>query len=95
MIGFASEPVSNSVSRWIEHNADVFGQEALHGVVPDPAAATTLSFQHLGETSLDVPNPSPFLELWLYSHPSISHRTAFAKAYDPWTPGNAPKYFPR
>jgi Zn-dependent protease with chaperone function len=95
VLGFASEPISNSASRWIEHNADVYGQEALHGVVPDPATTTARSFQHLGETSVDLPNPNPLLEFLDYTHPSISHRAAFAKAYDPWTPGNAPKYFPK
>ena len=32
-----SEPIANGFSRVIEHNADVYGQEAVHGIVADPA----------------------------------------------------------
>ena len=33
-----AEPVANGFSRMIEHNADVYGQEAVHGIVADPQA---------------------------------------------------------
>ena len=35
--GFLTEPVVNAVSRHFEHQADVYGQEAIHGIVADPA----------------------------------------------------------
>jgi Zn-dependent protease with chaperone function len=95
VFSFLTEPLENGVSRSMEHNADVYGQEALHGIVADPAAVTAASFQHLGEQSLDDPDPSPWVEFWTYNHPSTSQRAAFAKHYHPWADGNAPKYFPR
>jgi hypothetical protein len=51
------------------------------------------SFQLLGEMSLTDPNPSPFVEFWTFSHPSVSSRAAFAAAYNPWIEGKHPKYF--
>jgi STE24 endopeptidase len=32
-----TEPIENFASRYIEHEADVYGQEAIHGLVPRPA----------------------------------------------------------
>ena len=78
-----------------EHAADVYGQEAIHGLVADPQATAKGAFDVLGTTSFSDPNPSPFYEFWTYSHPSIGRRAAFAKAYDPWAPGMEPKYFPK
>ncbi len=95
VFSFLTEPVANGVSRWMEHNADVYGQEALHGIVADPAAVTAASFQHLGEQALDDPKPEEWVELWLDTHPSIGKRAAFAKHYDPWGVGEKPKYFER
>ncbi|HEY4010020.1 MAG TPA: M48 family metallopeptidase [Acidobacteriaceae bacterium] len=87
------EPVTDTISRSTEHAADVYGQEAIHGIVPDPQAAAQGAFDVLGETGLSDPNPSRFIEFWMYDHPAIGRRAAFAKAYDPWTPGMEPKYF--
>jgi len=93
--GVIAEPVESTLSRVQEHEADVFGQEVVHGIVPDPQRVGRQAFQVLGETSLDEPEPSALLEFWSYSHPSISRRAAFAEHYDPWAPGNAPRYFGR
>jgi STE24 endopeptidase len=90
-----SEPIGNGVSRWIEHNADVYGQEAVHGIIADPQAVGLRSFQELGEDSLDDPTPHPLFDLWFGTHPPIRFRAAFAQAYDPWAPGAQPKYFAR
>ena len=70
---FVLEPAGNGVSRHYEHQADVYGQEAIHGIVPDPQKTTVAAFNALGEAWLEDPNPSPFIEYWLYSHPQ--HRT--------------------
>jgi Zn-dependent protease with chaperone function len=86
-----SEPLVNSYSRWQEHQADVFGLEVIHGVVPDSAAVAAHSFQVMGEIGLDEPDPNPFIEFWLYSHPSTSSRLDFAESYNPWANGQ-PKY---
>ena len=91
IFGFFSEPVANGYSRWQEHQADIYGLEVIHGIVPNPAAVMAHTFQVLGEEGLDEPDPSPLIEFWTYSHPSISERIRFSRTYDPWTTGT-PKY---
>ena len=93
VLSFFAEPIGNAFSRSMEHDADVFGQEVVHGIVADPQATGEASFQLLGENQFVEPNPSAFVEFWTDSHPSIPFRAAFAKHYDPWEPGAEPKYF--
>jgi STE24 endopeptidase len=95
VLSFLSEPIANGFSRSLEHAADVYGQEAIHGIVIDPQMTTQQAFQRLGETSLEDPIPHPFVEFWMFSHPSIASRAAFAAAYNPWAAGQRPKYFRR
>jgi len=92
-LNFLSEPIDNAFSRSIEHAADVYGQEAIHGIVADPQSTTQQGFQRLGEASLDDPTPHPFVDFWTSSHPSTADRAAFAAAYNPWATGQHPKYF--
>jgi STE24 endopeptidase len=87
VFSFLTEPLVNGYSRWQEHQADIYGLEVTHGIVPDSAAVAAHSFQVMGEIGLDEPNPNHFIEFWLYSHPSTSDRLAFAQSYDPWTNG--------
>jgi STE24 endopeptidase len=91
--GFLLEPISNAVSRRIEHQADVYGQEAIHGIVPDPQKTAVAAFNVLGQAWLEDPNPSPFIEFWLYNHPSVQNRANFAARYDPWTGGGHGEFF--
>jgi Zn-dependent protease with chaperone function len=93
LAGFVLEPVDNTFSRYIEHQADVYGQEAIHTLVADPQKTAVSAFDHLGEAWLEDPNPGPFLEFWTYSHPSTQHRAAFAAQYDPWTDGGRGQFF--
>jgi Zn-dependent protease with chaperone function len=88
-----TEPVIEGLTRQQEHAADVYGQEAVHGIVADPQQAAKGAFDVLGVNSLIDPNPSPFIEFWTFSHPAIGRRAAFGKAYDPWAAGMEPKYF--
>ncbi len=90
---FLMEPVSNAISRHFEHQADVFGQEAIHGVVPDPQKTAVAAFNALGRAWLEAPNPNRFIEFWLYSHPSVEQRANFAARYDPWKNEGHGKYF--
>jgi Zn-dependent protease with chaperone function len=94
-LSFASEPIVNGYSRAQEHAADVYGQEAIHGIVAHPQKTAEQAFQLLGETSLVDPHPNRFVAFWTFSHPSISSRAAFAAAYNPWLTGRRPKYFQR
>jgi Zn-dependent protease with chaperone function len=93
VLNFLSEPIDNAFSRSIEHAADVYGQEAIHGIVADPQSTTQQGFQRLGEASLDDPTPHPLVDFWTSSHPSTADRAAFAAAYNPWAQGQHPRYF--
>jgi STE24 endopeptidase len=92
VLSFLGEPVGNAFSRWEEHQADVYGQEVIHGLVSDPQATMARSFQRLGELWLDNPEPNRFLVWWTYSHPPTSDRLDFAAHYDPWQPGKHPRF---
>jgi STE24 endopeptidase len=87
-----SDPVSNAVSRQLEHNADVYGLEVTHGINANSREAGAHAFQRLGELSLSYPYPSRLVVFWYYDHPSIPDRVKFAQQYDPWSKGEQPKY---
>lgn len=91
VLSVLSEPVVNGYSRWQEQQADIYGLEVTHGIVPDSSEAAAQSFQVMGEIGLDEPNPNHFIEFWLFSHPSTGDRLKFAEIYDPWNHGS-PKY---
>ncbi len=90
---FLLQPAGNAFSRHFEHQADVFGQEAIHGIVADPQKTAVAAFNALGQSWLEDPNPSPFIEFWLYSHPSVTRRANFALHYDPWANGGHGEFF--
>jgi STE24 endopeptidase len=91
--GFVLAPLDNTISRHYEHEADVYGQEAIHGIVPDPQKTAIAAFNALGQAWLDDPNPSPFIEFWTYDHPSTQTRANFAARYDPWLNGGQGQFF--
>jgi Zn-dependent protease with chaperone function len=93
LLQIVTEPLENAISRHFEHEADIYGQEAIHGIVPNPQKTAVAAFNALGEAYLDDPNPNPFLEFWSYDHPSIQTRAKFAAQYDPWAPGQQPQFF--
>lgn len=92
-LNFLSSPVANSFSRWEEHQADIYGQEAIHGLVANPQQTAERAFTALGTAYFEAPNPNPLIGFWFDSHPSTSHRFRFAEHYDPWLPGQHPRYF--
>jgi len=92
VIGFLGDPIGNGFSRRLEHDADVYGLEVTHGIVPDSAEVAAHAFQIMGELDLADPNPSWFITLWLYSHPPLVERLKFAHDYDPWGQGEPTKY---
>ena len=89
---FVFDPVANSFSRSQEHQADVYGLEVIHGIVPNSPEVAAHAFQVLGEIDLADPNPPPFIKFWLYSHPPLADRLVFAHSYDPWSKGQSPRY---
>jgi Zn-dependent protease with chaperone function len=93
LVSFLLTPANNAFSRYFEHQADVYGQEAIHSLVADPQKTAVSAFNHLGEAWLEDPNPSPFIEFWEYNHPSVQTRANFALHYDPWVNGGHGQFF--
>jgi STE24 endopeptidase len=80
-----AEPIINTMRRYFERQADIYGIEVTFGMIPPAAQTGTETLQIIGEVGLVEPNPNPFIEFWLFDHPSISKRVAFAQQYDPWS----------
>ncbi len=91
---FFGEPIDNAYSRALEHESDIYGLEVIHGIVDDTRIAGPEAFQILGEVNLSDPDPPAFIKFWLYSHPAISDRIVFARAYDPWSKGEPTRFVP-
>lgn len=92
MLTFLASPAFNGVSRHYEHQADQYGLEVVHGLVPDSPHVAAMSFQKLGEVSLDYPYVNKFWEFWAWNHPTIASRMIFAQTYDPWAEGKQPEF---
>ncbi len=74
LFSFLLAPVTNGISREIEHQADVYGLQ-ITGNRPAMARA----FVSLSEQNLSDPNPPGFIKFWLFSHPPLQERIAFAR----------------
>ena len=92
VFGFLFTPISNAYSRHLEHQADQYGLEVIHGLVPDAPVVAAHAFQVLGEVDLEEPNPSTAVKLWFYNHPPLDERMRFAQTYDPWSQGRSPEF---
>jgi STE24 endopeptidase len=74
---FVYQPVFNTASRAMEHDADTFGMD-VSGVSGETAAT---AFDKLSVYNLSDPDPSPLVEFWFYSHPAIKKRMAYVRGY--------------
>jgi STE24 endopeptidase len=92
VLSFVAQPIDATISRQIEHNADIYGLEVTHGLNADSQQAAVHAFQVLGETSLEYPYPSRWVVFWFYDHPPTADRVRFAHEYDPWSKGEPPEY---
>jgi STE24 endopeptidase len=92
VFSFISTPLQNGVSRYFEHQADTYGLEAIHGLVPDSPAVAASAFQKLGENWLDYPDEGDFYEWWSQDHPIIRKRMHYAQVYDPWDEGKQAEF---
>lgn len=92
VFGFLFTPISNAYSRHLEHQADQYGLEVIHGLIPDAPVVAAHAFQVLGEVDLEEPNPSTAVKFWFYNHPPLDERMRFAQTYDPWKEGRAPEF---
>ena len=89
---FVGEPINAGFSRYMEHQADIYGLEVIHGLVPNSSQVAAQAFQRLGEKGLAIPTPDPLFVFWTYSHPPIADRVRFALSYQPWRTGEPPRY---
>lgn len=92
LLTLVGEPVQNAFSRYLEHQADVYGLEVTHGLYADSGQVAAQSFQKLGEKSYSYPTPNPVLVFWSYDHPPITDRIRFSLSYDPWHGGEGPQF---
>ncbi len=92
VLTFLATPVFSAVSRHYEHQADQYGLEVVHGLLPDEPRTAALAFQQLGEVSLDYPYVNKFWEFWVGDHPTIRDRMIYVQTYDPWAAGREPEF---
>ena len=92
VLSFLGEPLANGFSRHLEHQADIYGLEVTHGIVPNAPETAARDFQLLGEKSLSYPYPNRLFVFWTYDHPPIADRLRFALQYNPWAKGQPTKY---
>jgi STE24 endopeptidase len=92
MLAFFATPAFNAVSRYFEHEADRYGLEVMHGIVPDQGQVAARAFEKSGEINLADPHPNLFIKIWMFDHPTRPERVQFAATYDPWSQGEAPRY---
>ena len=79
---FLASPLINGVSRHFEHEADTFSLELTH--LNDAGARAFVKF---AEDSKVLPDPSPFIRFWRYSHPTLAERIVYCATYKPWEKG--------
>ena len=87
-----SQPLGAGLQRYLEHQADIYGLEAVHGLVPDSPQVAAHAFQKLGEKALAYPDPNALFVMWTFSHPPIADRIRFAVQYQPWNDDQSMRY---
>jgi STE24 endopeptidase len=87
IFSFVVTPMGAAYSRYLEHQADQFGLEVTHGLIPDYGQVAARDFQIMGEIGLADPDPNPLDVFLFYDHPPISSRVRFCVNYDPWASG--------
>jgi Zn-dependent protease with chaperone function len=88
LVGWLGEPVTNAISRRVEHEADVFALELTHD---NDAGAR--SFLKLAQGNRSDPEPAAWVRLMLYTHPPLADRIRFALAYRPWAEGKPNRFY--
>lgn len=91
-LAFLATPAINAVSRHFEHEADRYGLEVIHGIVPDPNQVAAHYFEKSGEMNLADPDPSTWDKIWFFDHPTRPERVHFVATYNPWEKGGSPEY---
>ena len=73
LFSFLLAPVTNGVSREVEHQADAYGLK-----ITGNGPAMARAFVTISEQNLSDPNPPPFITFWLFTHPPLQERIDFA-----------------
>ena len=94
VLTFLATPVLNGITRYYEHEADRYGIEVIHGIVPNANQVAAHYFEKSGEINLNDPAPSEWVKIWFYDHPTRPERVHFVATYDPWSTGEKGKYVP-
>ncbi len=84
---FILTPPLLAVARNYEHEADRFGLEMTRA---NHSCATV--FVKFAQHDLAYPSPSPLVEFFRASHPSLRDRIDFCNTYHPWLQGQAGRY---
>jgi Zn-dependent protease with chaperone function len=92
IVSIVSQPVAAGISRYFEHQADIYGLEVIHGLVPDSSQVAAHAFQKLGDKALEYPTPGVLDVFWTYDHPPIDERVRFAVGYHPWDEGKPTQF---
>ena len=92
ILSFAGQPIGNTFSRYIEHQADQYGLEVTHGLTPDSGQVAAQSFNILGDVDLSDPEPKRWVVDMFYDHPAIPDRIQFCLQYDPWGEGKTGEF---
>ena len=74
--GLVTMPLGNAFSRWRERRADEYALRITENGSAYASALARLANQNLAEA-----DPEPWVELLLYSHPSLKRRIAMAQAF--------------
>ena len=82
LISFVAQPMTNSFSRYMEHEADQFGLE-----VTQLSDAGARAFIKLGAGNKSNPEPNSLIKAFVYTHPPLIERIRYALEYHPWTEG--------
>ena len=88
LVSWLGEPITNAISRGVEHEADVFALELTHD---NDAGAR--SFLKLAQGNRSDPEPAPWVKLMLYTHPPLGERIRFALEYQPWAQGKPNRFY--
>ena len=92
LFSFAARVAGNAFSRYQENQADVYGLEVTHGIVPDAGQAAARSFQIYGQAVLVDPDPHPINVFLFFDHPTVADRIHLFVTYDPWSKGESPQF---
>ena len=73
LFSFVFAPLTNGISREVEHQADAYGLQ-----ITGDGQAMARAFVTISEQNLSDPNPPPFIKFWLFTHPPLQERIDFA-----------------